>query len=264
VQNLTVRGPHTRPGHNPTYCCQAGIAIQGTDTAMIQNNTILDTWGDGVYVDLGPIAAPNPLIFPKHIVVRNNLQKNDGRQAMSVIGGDDIWFTGNTLFPGTGMTVFDLESDSRGEFITNVHILNNRVDYSLRGPNRGTLFLSAAGAESVSHVEVRGNRSSNGPLFLTVRGPSSTDPSRDWIIASNIGAKPRTCSAYGYYRFHHIQRLQLNGNIQPICSWRNETTVVIAADAHSLHVTNNVFTNGHPVLVCDAASTDCTHSRNKI
>lgn len=124
--NITIYGGGTIQGERATHIGSTGewgmgIELDGCTNCVIENLTVKDCWGDGVYI------GKNASVQCKNIKVYQVYSTNNRRQGMSIVAVDDNVHVDRCIFaniigtnPESGI---DVEPNS-GDTVTNVKITN--------------------------------------------------------------------------------------------------------------------------------------------
>ncbi len=125
VQGGTIqgeRGTHTGSGGEWGY----GIGIFGASSLTIQDVTVRDCWGDGIFIEeAGPPGGP--YVMAKDVIIRNVLATGNRRQGMSIIGVrnlivvDSIFEKTSGTPPAAGV---DIEPYGAGHTVDGVSFVN--------------------------------------------------------------------------------------------------------------------------------------------
>lgn len=128
IRNITIVGDRdTHTGLSGEW--GMGIGVGSSDTVRIENVTMKNCWGDGLYI--GKL-SDDPVADNKNIKVVNCTITNNRRNNVSIIHGDDILIDGCTITNANGVAPqrgIDIEPDSgmsvRGCIITNCFFKSN-------------------------------------------------------------------------------------------------------------------------------------------
>jgi hypothetical protein len=125
LENLRIVGAHNGFGYRPALAFQAGIQLDGTMGASIDNVSISRTFGDGINLEplrggsdyrSGHIAAP-----VEDLSVNNVTIKGAGRQGITPASVNGATFS-NVSITGVAFNAWDFEADQRDEGAKNVVI----------------------------------------------------------------------------------------------------------------------------------------------
>jgi hypothetical protein len=173
VRNLTARGANPYAGtgvaaYSSTHEWQHAFAIEGVQTALLDNVQAYDVYGDFVY--LGPIRESGyPYEWARNITVRNSHFERNGRQGFGITGAQDVLIENNYI-GDVRWDVFDLELNEDNDAASRISVVNNTT-----GAAR-LLWLAASGAYgSIDHIYVAGNTQVGeaGVPVLYVDGPAN-------------------------------------------------------------------------------------------
>ncbi|MDT3766200.1 right-handed parallel beta-helix repeat-containing protein [Priestia filamentosa] len=99
-----------------------GVSIRGSEKINIENVTIKNCWGDGIY-----IGSTDEKEFNKDITIKNPVLENNRRQGISVISAINLKIL-HPIITGTNGTApesgIDLEPNEPTERLENVKIIN--------------------------------------------------------------------------------------------------------------------------------------------
>jgi hypothetical protein len=145
-RNLVVEGTDPTPG---VYeCClefQAGIAVDGTQGALIEGNTIRNVQGDGV----GIYGSFTPA---RDITVTGNDINGTGRWGITTTHADRVTITANTLFNSEKFVEMEPDPASPAHSVRNIVVRGNVAG----GP--GVHFIAAYGPGVLADILVEDNR----------------------------------------------------------------------------------------------------------
>ncbi len=198
IEGGTIRGErHEHTGRGGEW--GFGIGIFGASDVVVQDVTIRDCWGDGLFIEE---AQPDFSVMPRNITVRRVVSANNRRQGMSVLGVEGLTVE-DSIFEGTRGTPpsagVDVEPGGAGHRVKGVTFRNctfrdnagrgfvadattgaDVADVQLLGGAstgngwEGIAFHKATGGALVTGMTVRGNGASG--IYLryasrvTVRG----------------------------------------------------------------------------------------------
>jgi hypothetical protein len=181
-RNLIVRGAHPHGGmsddaYQPKYEAQHGFWFAGTRDVLLDHVTVTDVYGDFVYI----AKDTDTRIWSERVTIQWSTFARNGRQGISVCAGRDVRIEHNT-FTDTRRATIDLEPTTRSWGAERIVIADNVI-----GPGR-LMFVAAAGAGPVNHVQVLRNVLQGHLLSVDVVAPSGTRRT-DWLVDGNRSDK---------------------------------------------------------------------------
>jgi len=99
-----------------------GISIRGSENIYIKNPTIIDTWGDGIYI--GSTESKN---YSKDITIINPVGENNRRQGISVISAINLKIINPKLIKTNGTPPafgIDFEPNNKDDFLQKIKVVN--------------------------------------------------------------------------------------------------------------------------------------------
>jgi hypothetical protein len=166
-----------------------GVGIFGASDVLLEDLTVRDCWGDGVFIEEG---QPGFSVMPRRITLRRVRATNNRRQGLSILGVEGLTVV-DSIFERTAGTPpsagVDIEPDGAGHRVSNVTFRNcifrnnagcGFVASATTGDDvaglrvlggtaagngwEGIMFNNTTGGGLVSGVAVRGNGASG--VFL--------------------------------------------------------------------------------------------------
>ena len=231
VTSLNITGANPTPGvYSKAYNSQHGILLAGVKGAVVTGCTISNVYGDSVY--LGS-EVPGRVNSPcEDIQVLQNIATGNGRQAMTVCYGRNVWFVGNTI-DNSGLTIFDFEPNTIHTPCSGIHVIGNTVG------THGAVFLAAKGGAPVNDVTVSNNTSQIEPLGIQA-GHAHRRQS-GWVVQGNVS--PVSGNSSRYYGFTNMDDITVTGNSIVV-----PDSAVRINDCATVRVTDNVFTGASTAL----------------
>jgi hypothetical protein len=102
----------------------AGVDIRSATNVTISNNTIMNTYGDSVYLGQWSSTVPN-----RNISVNNNSLLNPRRNNVSLIFADTVMISNNTIKKTVDYVCgIDMEPNTGSNYVKNVTISGNNLD----------------------------------------------------------------------------------------------------------------------------------------
>ncbi|MFE3976613.1 MULTISPECIES: right-handed parallel beta-helix repeat-containing protein [unclassified Peribacillus] len=103
-----------------------GISIRGSENVYIENPTIRDNWGDGIYI--GSTESKN---YSKDVTIINPIIENNRRQGITVISAINLEIKNPKVFNTNGTPPafgIDFEPNNKGEYLQNIKLMNPLVE----------------------------------------------------------------------------------------------------------------------------------------
>ena len=135
-ENMNIEGTNTKAKPGGQREQDSAIQIAGAQRVLITEDTIDSVWGDFVTISGLHEANFGGLYWPSiDITVTNNSFNRSGRQGISVVYGNRVTITGNTV-RNVPATALDLEAEVGGSVEGNILVNDNTF--------RGYAYLVAA------------------------------------------------------------------------------------------------------------------------
>lgn len=132
-----------------------GISIRGGSNITVEDTTIRNCWGDGLY-----IGRTDNRNLSENIKINNITCDNNRRQGISLISGKNVKITNSSLINtnGTGPQAgIDIEPNGSDEVLTNIYLGNI---YTSGNKGAGVkLFLSELDENAVISINIEGHTS---------------------------------------------------------------------------------------------------------
>ena len=233
VRDVIVKGANPYAGvgaaaYVASLEAQHAFNIWSTNGIELDHVSATDVYGDFVYVgaQAGGLA--------KNVYIHDSTFARNGRQGISVTGGDGVRIVHNTI-TDTRRATFDLEPNGSTWGAFNVDIENNII-----GPGRLNL-LSSSGAGPVSNITFAHNVINRGANMQV--GDSSGGRRGPFTISDNVAtAGWGSAAGSALLSFSNIDGLTVTGNTLPLQTSRGDFGVK-ATDSCNVVVTSNTFTN---------------------
>jgi hypothetical protein len=145
-RNLVIEGTDETPGEynaGPEY--QAGIALRGTQTALVEGNTIRNVQGDGV----GAYAAGSTPV--RDLQVLSNTIDGTGRWGITLTHAERVTIAANWILNSEKYVEMEPDAASPAHFVRDVTVRFN----SAGGP--GVHFIAAYGPGLLQNITVEDN-----------------------------------------------------------------------------------------------------------
>jgi hypothetical protein len=178
LENMTIVGAHKGWSYRPSLAFQAGIQLDGTEGAAIDNVSVTKTFGDGL--NLEPLRGGSDyrsggIVNPvENLSVDNLTIKQAGRQGITPASVNGATFT-NVHISGVAFDAFDFEADQRTEGAKNVTINGctfSGINISMQGPATGPITVTNCTMPKTNRgdairIENTGGKPFSGPVVFT-------------------------------------------------------------------------------------------------
>lgn len=164
---------------------QHGVAVENVDGMTIQRVTIMNVWGDFVYISQKGDGERS-----SDVVVSDNYFRNSGRQGIAPSGVVGLEVRNNVIIDA-GRTVFDFEAEGDGAenilLIDNDVVRPNNATLNVNCSDRGTGIVLNQGP-----ISLIGNRIYQSPLEVDTSCSGQTELSSqlDVIVEDNRDSLP--------------------------------------------------------------------------
>jgi hypothetical protein len=204
-RNLEVKGASAGAGtaegaYVPKLAKQDGIRFEGVDGAEVDHVTVVDVYGDFVYVGLDEHEVAS-----RNVWIHDSAFRANGRQGIAVTAATGVIIERNT-FADTRRSTIDLEPTGHRWRVDHVFVLDNVV-----GKGR-LLFVASGGLGPVDNVVISGNRLPAHGLTIDVKASGKRRRS-NWVVTDNVSATTVKSRAL---RFASIDGLLVRGNRQNV------------------------------------------------
>jgi len=238
IRNFTLEGNNPRTGndiYDPGQEGQVGVGVYGGSRIEIANNTIRNTWADGVYAANGSTqdwvnglwVHDNTFLYIGRIVFTMNAVRNAllERNSADMVGG----------------SLMDIEPELSYQGATNITLRDNTVGVWGLTTNGRSYWVGCANnnvgiGAVVQNLTITGN--------VVSQGPSSGGASANagglstWIGKSRTSGvtftknKTTNAGAGPVLIFEHVDGLTVAGNTQPVTSgsptYISDSTAVVS------------------------------------
>jgi hypothetical protein len=254
VRDVVVKGANANAGMSgDAYVskleAQHAFNIVSTNGIELDHVTATDVYGDFVYV-----GRMNKGGLAKNVYIHDSTFSRNGRQGISVTGGDGVRIIGNTI-GDTRRATFDLEPNGPTWGALNVDIEHNTI-----GSGR-LMLLSAGGVGPVSNLTFSHNTINRGAIMWVKdskggrRGPIT--------ISDNTSTRPWGGPAgQGLLNFVNVDGVTVTGNSLQLQPNRRDVGVRTIGSCDVV-VKDNTFRNAvAPLAVTKTAGTACASTGN--
>jgi hypothetical protein len=259
LENLTIQGANQSAGTgDDAYIgaleAQHGVDIGGTQQVEIDHVTINDVYGDFIYFGPAPAKAGAAAVFSSGRVHDSTMARN-GRQGISITGGDGIQIDHNSI-TDTRRATFDLEPNGpQGWGVQHVEIDHNQI-----GAGRLNL-VSMAGSGPVHDVRITDNTLQR--TLTVVAGGSGSGARTGLTIANNHSDTPLSTSADAAIRIQGVDDVTVTGNAQPLAASRGTAGVSLASVIGGV-VSGNSFINASRATAIGTDASQVTSCGNQL
>ena len=251
VRDVNVKGANPNAGladdaYVSSLEAQHAFNIYSTDGIELSHVSATDVYGDFVYIGAQEGA------LARNVFVHDSMFDRNGRQGISITGGDGVRIIHNTI-GDVRRSTFDLEPNGSSWGALNVDIEDNTI-------GRGRLnLLSSAGSGPVSNVVFANNLINRGANIWVgskqVRGP--------FTITGNVATLSwGSAAGRALLAFTNVDGLTVTDNKLPVDPGRGDYGVN-ALDACNVHVSGNDFPGAAADLNYQPAST-CTETAGSV
>jgi hypothetical protein len=178
LENMTIVGAHNGWSYRPSLAFQAGIQLDGTEGAAIDNVSVTKTFGDGL--NLEPLRGGSDyrsggIVNPvENLSVDTLTIRQTGRQGITPASVNGATFT-NVHISGVAFDAFDFEADQRTEGAKNVTINGctfSGINISMQGPATGPITVTDCTMPKTNRgdairIENTGGKPFSGPVVFT-------------------------------------------------------------------------------------------------
>ncbi len=233
-KNMIIRGANPHAGTSESAYvasleAQHAFNIIATRGVTIQNNQAYDLYGDFVYF------GGNSTGFSGNATVSDNFFDRNGRQGISITGGDHISVINNDI-RNVRRTVFDLEPNTSSGGAFNIFIDHNTI-----GAHRLN-FLSSLGADGNIHdITISNNYLKGSAMNMLVHPPHSRR--KNFFFINNTSDSAFGSGAGAAASFYSVDNLQFKNNTQPLQAGRNMAWAKLT-DTTGVVLTGNTFKDG--------------------
>jgi hypothetical protein len=265
VMNMAVRGSNPSGSYSAGYEWQHGIGVNGVQGMTISNVQVRETWGDGIDIwrGAGSPACGDNASSARDVLVTGSTLERIGRQGVAIVDAERVTVQDSSIGPVAWYGV-DLETDADCDIGRHVTVTRNTF-----GASRYGIFANYGfgGDPQVGDVSVTDNVET-----APTGGPAAGE------CYSPIGARPPSGLYRSGYRFTgnrllarrfafnlvQLRDVQIDSNNATFDNAFGCSPIVGVnlTDAHSVAITNNVFSGASAVYRADAATTDVTSDGN--
>lgn len=245
MRNMTVKGAHPNGGTSESAYvvsleAQHGFDIIASTDVLIENNTVTDVYGDFVYVGN---TTPS-----RRVTIRGNTMARNGRQGISVTGGEDILIENNDI-SAVRRSTFDVEPNLASAVNRRITIARNRV-----GTGRLTFLANKGAGGVVEDITIDSNVVTGKAMNIIAEAPTSLRRLR-YRVTNNI-----TDTGYGspsgtVFYFKGIDGIIVRDNVQPAQAGRNMSLVRLS-NSTGADVRGNTTKYAIAALTADASSSN--------
>jgi hypothetical protein len=225
IRDFTLMGNNPDGGTSASYhgSCESamGVAIYGTSHVDIENVTIVNVYGDCVYIELGPGST-----WSDDITINNMTCQKNGRSGVAVLGGSHVTVS-NSHLDTISMYPLNVEPNSSAGGGTYITFQNNIIGtFGWAASYEGHLVDTNGGAAgaAIHDLTISGNTVTGGTLNARIQYSRTSN-----IVftnnTSNVAGQGPVVAA-----FDNSDGVTVSGNVQPLQSgvfawFRNDTGV---------------------------------------
>jgi hypothetical protein len=265
VTNLAVRGSNPQGAYDPSVEWQHGFSIEGVQGMALTNVQVRETWGDGIDLDHGAYSPScgDDASSARDLVITGATLERDGRQGLAVVDAENVTLQSSTIGPVAWWSV-DLETDDDCEIARHITIAHNSF-----GANRYGVVGSVGfgGSPQVGDVTVTDNVQTAptglpGECWAPIWVLSPEALYRDgYTFARNTLLARR--NAFEFRRLSNVG-VDANSVTYDTGSGCGSRAGVYMEDAHTVGITNNLFSGANNIFVADSLSTGITSDGNSL
>jgi hypothetical protein len=233
IRDLAVRGANPNAGtgdaaYRSDREAQHGFDFAGVKGALLERVTVTDVYGDFVYIGSGARGLSSD------ITVRDSDFERNGRQGISITGGEDVRIEHNTISQVRRST-FDIEPNGATWGARRVTITDNAI-----GPGRLNFIAGHGYAAPVEDIMVSGNRLRGKTMNMSLKAPTSSRRTNFSLIGNvsdtAFGSSSAAITIVGF------DGVTIRDNVLPLAARRNMTAVRLASTCGAV-VEGNEFAN---------------------
>jgi parallel beta helix pectate lyase-like protein len=258
-QNMNIVGLNTAGNPGGTLQQDSAIEVAGAQRILVTKDTVNGVFGDFVTVTGLHEAPYGGLSFPAFdVTVTNNSFNNGGRQGVTVVYGDRVTVTGNSIL-NAAATAIDLEAEVGGGVEGDILINNNTIrgySYLVAAITYGQLFNFAF------------TNNATGPTKIVLHSETKS-PGHDLTISGNVSNETTAWSNDYDILFNNEITGLVSANTAPVGP-PTPDFVHVDSTSGNIAVQNNTLTPGfgappsflpYPLTApSSAAATECANS----
>ena len=198
-----------------------GVTIFGAKHVEIANNTIRNTWGDGVYVTSSE-TSDGTRTWSEDVTIHDNTFSAIGRMGVAIIAARRVQIERNS-FTQMSLDVLDIEPDWANQGAEDVLFKDNTIGTYAHSDLYRSHVLSICGtaAAPVRNVTVDNNVVTGGRQVNARNSAGGVTARADRTNRTNIRFTNNrsTTAGPGYMLdFENVNTLVVTGNVQPLTS----------------------------------------------
>jgi hypothetical protein len=228
VRNVVIRGVNTLGGAASDAALgahegQAGFEFFDTTNSVLQNCSIMYTYGDLVYIGNGAVGA----------TVRDCHLGVSGRQGVTVSYASKVLICHNNI-EQVGRSAIDLEPETHTWSVHDVWIVNNTFKW-IRSNT-----IAASGTGDVSSIVVANNHLTSESLQIYNKPSTPVLPRRhDWTVVGNVSDQSFG-SPHAPLWITDVTNVSISGNFQPLQKGRGQIAVDTSGSTN-VQISGNSF-----------------------
>jgi hypothetical protein len=203
IRDLGVHGPNSRGGYVAALEGQAGFAVLTSSHVELDQVSVSNTYGDGVYV-----AGKST-----DVTVRSSNFDKTGRQGVAIVSAANV-LVELDHFRGVGRSVVDVEPSSPRSSVTGVHVQNNEI-----GEYHIFAFAAGGAGAGVNDLWFVGNHITGGSGISVFAGMTHWQRHGLHIIGNHSDVEGRVVGGTGrdgVMQLARIDGVEIRGNVQRV------------------------------------------------
>ncbi|HVC71237.1 MAG TPA: right-handed parallel beta-helix repeat-containing protein [Acidimicrobiales bacterium] len=207
-ENMDIEGNNTSGRGSAIRRAQdAGIELAGVQRGLVTNDTIHGVYGDFVTV-FGLHEAPTggPSYPSLDITISDNTMKASGRQGVTVVYGQRVAVTGNTIAGNIPNAAIDLESDVVAGTEADINVSNNTI-------SGATWLFSARTGAHLFDIAFENNTVG---VWRVQMHPLTATAGHDITVGDNSASGPSFWNKPWSMAFGNLATVLVTGNSVPM------------------------------------------------
>jgi hypothetical protein len=152
LRHMTIVGANPSPGnYTPSRQWQHGVDLRGVAGMTIEDVTIIQPYGDGVYVGKSITSHT----WSSDVTIRNSIIRGTNRQGVAVVAGNGVWIQRNTI-RSTTLNAVDIEPNGARYGAQTIAIVGNTIIAPVAA-GFGDAVFAVLGSGPVSAVWIANN-----------------------------------------------------------------------------------------------------------
>lgn len=251
IDGLTVDGPDPSGAYDPNREAEAGVAVHGTQGAMLRNLTIREVYGDFLVIsEYTPVPGSGVNVPARDVTVTGGYFETAGRQGIAMSGDSVNTTIDGNWFRDMSRSGIDIEL-LPGRAVTNVRVTNNVFqDFGLN-------WIAMGGKSSVSGAYFGYNRVLGDTLRLKAGAEAGvTTVMHQYLTYEGNSSDTLAAGSGALFSFRYVNHVVIRGNVQHFAPGTHGA-VVLADGGCDYTVEGNDFAGmvalfAEPPLACPA------------